>query len=315
MTIVTRLEQWKDSGATSGVQYDALAAMARRDRFSLFVELNTLLYLGVLALAGGISWTMTTYSARLGDAAILSSLTGVFCWSFYYCFAGALPYSHREVEHPGLAFDYVLYLGCLVFALDLGYLQSRFHPFQLDWDHSLLVASAVFLALAYRFDNRLVLSLALSSLAAWWGVRLSHDGLLLGGSLRAYALAYGGFVAGTGTALHRAGIKRHFLETYLHVAANVLFIALLSGVEGMPGDWFLYLMALLGLAGVAIVAGVQFKRFAFVVYGVVYGYLAISIRALRDIHSVTSSLAYFVVSGTIVILALVALARRFGREA
>jgi hypothetical protein len=315
MTVLTYLEQWKATGAISATQFDAITALARKDRFSVFVELNTALYLGVLALAGGIGWTMTTYSARLGDAAILSSLTGVFCWSLYYCFARALPYSHRDVEHPGLAFDYVLYLGCLIFALDLGYLQSRFHPFQLDWDHSLLVASAVFFALAYRFDNRLVLSLALSSLAAWCGVRLSHYGLLPGGSLRVYALAYGGFVAGVGTALYRAGVKRHFLETYLHVAANVLFIALLSGVDDVPGDSFLYLMALLGLAGVAIVAGARFKRFAFVVYGVVYGYLAISIRALRDIHSVTSSLAYFVVSGTIVILALVALARRFGREA
>src|SRR5881396_2231843 len=81
MTLVTRLEQWKDSGAITAVQYDAIAAMARSDRFSVFVELNTLLYLGVLALAGGISWTMTTFSARLGDAAILSSLTCVFCWS------------------------------------------------------------------------------------------------------------------------------------------------------------------------------------------------------------------------------------------
>jgi hypothetical protein len=208
----------------------------------------------------------------------------------------------------------VLYLGCLIFALDLGYLQSRFHPFQLDWDHSLLVASAVFFALAYRFDNRLVLSLALSSLAAWCGVRLSHYGLRLGASLRAYALAYGSFVAGAGAVLHRAGVKRHFLETYLHVAATVLFIALLSGVEGVPDEWLLYLMALLGLAGFAIVAGARFKRFAFVVYGVVYGYLAISIRALRELQSTSASFAYFAVSGTIVILALVALARRFGRE-
>ena len=232
MTVLTRLEEWKAGGAISGAQYDALSALARKDRFSVFFELNTLLYLAVLALIGGLGWTITTYSARLGDVAILSFLTGAFCWSLYYCSARALPYSDGEVEQPGLAFDYVLYLGCLIFALDLGYLQSRFHPFQLDWDHSLLVASAVFFALAYRFDNRLVLSLALSSLAAWCGVRLSRFSLLFGGSPRILALAYGSFVAAAGAALHRAGVKRHFLETYLHVAANVLFIALFTGVLG-----------------------------------------------------------------------------------
>jgi hypothetical protein len=315
MTVLTRLEEWQAGGAISGAQYDALSALARKDRFSVFFELNSLLYLGVLALVGGLGWTITTYSARLGDAAILSFLTGAFCWSLYYCSARALPYSDGEVEQPGLAFDYVLYSGCLIFALDLAYVQSRFHPFDLEWDHSLLLAAGVFFALAYRFDNRLVLSLALSSLAAWCGVRLSHYGFRLGASLRVYALAYGSFVAGAGAALHRAGVKRHFLETYLHVAANVLFITLLTGVEDSRGQWLLYLLALLGLAVFAIVAGVRFGRFVFVVYGVVYGYLGISIRALHDVRSLTWALAYVVVSGTMVILALIALARRFGREA
>jgi hypothetical protein len=316
MTVLTRLAHLKATGAISGTQYDVLSALVRKDRFSVFVELNTLLYLGVLAIAAGAGWTMTTYSARLGDSAIVSSLTCVFAWCLYYCFRRGLPYSHGEVQQPGLAFDYVLYLGCLIFALDLGYLQSRFQPFQIDWDHSLLLASAVFFALAYRFDNRLVLSLALSSLAGWCGVRVYRFDLLFGGSLRMIALAYGAVVAAAGVALNRAGIKRHFLETYLHVAANVLFVALLSRVAGVR-DWPLYLLLLLTLAGVAIAAGVRFTRFAFVVYGVVYGYLGFTVRVLLSSTSSTptSMLAYFVVSGTIVIVALVILARRFGRDA
>jgi hypothetical protein len=125
VNVLARLEQWKAGGAISRPQYEVLSALARKDQFSLFVELNTLLYLGALAVVAGIGLTITTYSARLGDAAILSFLTGAFCWCLYFCAARALPYSHGEVEHPGLAFDYVLYLGCLVFGLDLGYLQSH----------------------------------------------------------------------------------------------------------------------------------------------------------------------------------------------
>jgi hypothetical protein len=313
MSLLTRLEEWKSTGAISGAQHDAISALVRNDRFSVFVELNTLLYLGVLSFVAGVGWTVATYSARLGDVAILASLTGVFAWSLYYCFSRAHPYSHQQVEPPGLAFDYVLYLGCLIFAVELGYLEARFHFFETDWDHSLLLASAVFFALAYRFDNRFVLSLALSSLAAWCGVRVSHFDLFPG-SLHAYALAYGALVASAGIALHRAGIKKHFLEAYLHVAANVLFVALLSGVGVRDGEWLFYLAALLVLSGLAVATGVRFKRFAFVVYGVVYGYAGVSIRLIRDVQSFTSFLAYFVVSGTIVILALVMLARRFGRE-
>ncbi len=314
MGVLTRLEQWKRTGAISSAQCDVLSALARNDRFCVFVELNTLLYLGVLSFVAGMGWMVATYSARLGDAAILSSLTLVFCWSLYYCFARALPYSHHCVEHPGLAFDYVLYLGCLVFAIELGYLDARVHPFQHDWDNSLLMASAVFFALAYRFDNRFVLSLALSSLAGWFGVRVSRFGLVPGGSLRVYALAYGGVVAAAGTSLHFAGIKKHFLEAYLHIAANVLFMALLSGVGSRGGDGVLYLLVLLGLAALAIAEGVRFRRFAFVVYGVLFGYAGISFRMLRDIGSFSLALAYLVVSGTIVIVTLVVLARRFARD-
>jgi hypothetical protein len=314
MNVSTRLEEWRRSGAISSSQYDALSALARNDRFSVFVELNTLLYLGVLSFVGGVGWTVATYSARLGDLVILLTLTSAVSWSLNYCFTRARPYSHLQVEPPGLAFDYVLYLGCLMFAIELGYVESRFHLFGPDWDHSLLLASAVFAALAYRFDNRFVLSLALSSLAAWFGVRVSHLDLFWSASPRACALAYGGFVAVTGASLHAAGIKKHFLETYLHVAANVLFIALLSGVVGRDGEWVPYLATLLVLSGLAIVAGVHFKRFAFVVYGVVYTYVGVSIRLLDDVRSLTSMLAYCVVSGTIVIVALAVLARRFGRE-
>jgi Predicted membrane protein (DUF2157) len=314
MTVLAALDRWQKEGAISAPQHDAIAALVRKDRWSVFVELNALLYLGVLALVAGAGWTVTTYSERLGDVAIISTLTAAFGWSLYYCFTRALPYARRQVDAPTLAFDYVLYLGCLVFAVDLGYIESRVHPFGPDWDHSLLPAAAVFFALAYRFDNRLVLSLALSSLGAWFGVRVSHLGLLFSGSLRVYALLYGGLVAAAGTALHRADIKQHFLEAYLHVAANVLFVALVSGVGAVGGEWTPYLPVTLALATVAIVQGVRLSRFAFVVYGVVYGYGAISIGLLRHLPSFSGALAYFVVSGSIVILALVILARRFGRE-
>jgi hypothetical protein len=318
MNILRHLERWKTTGAITAAQHGVLSALARKDPFSVFVELNALLYLGVLSFVAGAGWTIETYFADLGDAAILSSLTMVFCVSLYYCFSRSSPYAHAEVESPGFAFDYVLYFGCLVFGLELGYLESRFHFLPSSWDHYLFLAAAVYFVLAYRFDNRFVLSLALSTLAAWFGVRvgvhLSLFGPVFGPeSLRPYAIAYGSLVAVAGAGLHRAAIKPHFFETYLHVAANVLFLALLSGVFGRGHEW-LYLAALLGLAGVAIVQGVTLRRFAFVVYGVVYGYIGLSERLTDRLNDLPSLMAYVAVSGTIVIVSLVMLARRFGRE-
>jgi len=313
MKILKDLERWTSAGAISGAQHDAISAVVRKDRFSVFVELNTLLYLGVLSFVGGVGWTVQTHFARLGDAAILSALTLTFGACLYYCFSRGRPYSTAQVEPSGFAFDYVLYLGCLVLALELGYVESQFHILQDGWDNYLLLSAFVFFVLAYRFDNRLVLSLALSTLAGWFSLRLSGFPDIGGPSVRTTGLVYGCLVAAAGTGLYKAGIKKHFLETYLHLAANVLFIALLSELVDRDANG-LYLLGLLGLAGLAIALGVRFKRFAFVVYGVVYLYIGISIRLLQTIDSLTAGLAYVAISSTVVIVSLVAIARRFGRE-
>src|SRR6478752_1335138 len=94
------LARWKQAGAISEAQHDALAALARQDRFSLFLELNALLYLGVLATAAGAGWTIATYSARLGDAAILATLSAIFGASLYYCVTRAQDFSWNQVESP-----------------------------------------------------------------------------------------------------------------------------------------------------------------------------------------------------------------------
>ncbi len=314
MTILARLEQWKESGAITSVQFDAISELVRKDRFSVFVELNALFYLGVLSFVAGVAWVIQTYLSTLGDTAILSGLTLLLFLSFSYCFSRALPYSPGQMESPNLAFDYVLYLGCLLFAVELAYLETRFHLMQSEWDYYLLFSSVLFFGLAYRFDNRFVLSLALSTLAGWFGLRISRFAFSYGESLRPYALVYGVLVASIGIWLHRCGIKKHFTETYLHIASNVLFGALISGIIVRESAW-LYLMGLLGLAGIAIVEGVRFRRFAFVAYGVLYGYIGMSVRLLRDVRiDSTAALSYLIVSGMLVILSMILLARRFGSE-
>ena len=70
-----QLEQWKQSGAISEAQFDAIAALVRRERFSVFVELNTLFYLGVVVVRGGRRLDDRRVAGRLGDTAILLSLT------------------------------------------------------------------------------------------------------------------------------------------------------------------------------------------------------------------------------------------------
>lgn len=314
MTTIDRLDGWKAVGVISEEQHALLTALVRRERFSVFVELSALLYLGVLSTAGGLVWTFREYVVNLGDAAILSILTLLMAVSFGYCFTRTAPYSNDEVESPTLGFDYVLYFACLIFSATLAFLETRFGIFH-GWDTHLLVAALVFGLLAYRFDNRFVLSLALSTLAGYLGLKFSVFDGFANDRLRVLAILYGWLLLGLGWLLHRQGIKRHFLDTYLQLGANAVLLATAFGA--IDGDHrHLYLAALVILCAAAISLGVRFRRFAYVAFGTLYGYFALSVRFLDFINSgsPTVALLYFVVTGIMVVIALVVLARRFGRD-
>ena len=291
-----------------------LASLSRREPFSLFLELNILFYAGVLAFVAGLGWTVTTYSEQLGDVLVLAILSAIFAACFWYCFSRAPAWALAQTSAPNAAFDYVLYLGSLVWCIELAYLENQLHLLSGQWDLYLLATAVFFFFLAYRFDNRFVLSLALSSLAGWFGLTISHWRSDQDEAYRQYALIYCLLIGGGGALLKHRGVKPHFFGTYLNIAANVGFWALLSGVFEREeyGLWFL---ALLVACGVSLAWGLKRRQFAFVAYSAVYGYVGISSILIRNLRDFTSILTYFVFTGVAMVVGLVVIARRFGRQA
>jgi hypothetical protein len=312
-TILARLEQWKERGVISADQHTLLSGLSRAESFSLFLELNVLLYAGVLAFVAGLGWTITTWSQQLGDVLILAALSAILAACFWYCFSRAPAWSPAETPSPSLVFDYVLYLGSLTWSLELAYIENRFHVLSGQWDLYLLVTAGLFFFLAYRFDNRFVLSLALSSLAGWFGLTISHWPSHQDETYRQYAILYSLFIAAAGAILQSRSLKPHFFGTYLNVAANVLFWALLSGVFKQQG-YAVWLLALLVACGASLAWGLKRRQFSFVAYAAVYGYIGVSSILIRDIHRDSAILSYFVITGIAMLVMLVVIARRFARE-
>jgi hypothetical protein len=118
---------------------------------------------------------------------------------------------------------------------------------------------------------------------------------------------------GSGALLYHRGLKPHFLGTYLNVAANVLFWAVLSGVFDREGYW-VWFLALLIACGASLVWGLARREFAFVAYAAVYGYVGVSSILLRNVTGNTAVFSYFVVTGVAMLAVLVQIARRFGRH-
>lgn len=307
------LEAWLADGRISAVQHDAIDALVSRRRLSLFVELNALLYLGVVAFAGGLAWTARTYSSAWGDLAMLVPATAIVIGCVAWTFMRAAPFSTGRVATPSLAFDYVLYLGCLVLGVELGYAEYRFELLRDHWDYYLLASAIVYFAAAYRFDNRFVLSLAVATLGAWFGVRVSRFGWIDDESTRLVTVLYGLMVAAMGVATWWFDIKRHFLDAYLQVAAIVVLSATAWAVldSDAPSPW---LLASLAASALCLAGGVRARRFSFVVYGAFAGYVSLSRELLRSSPGIELAFFYLVVSATAMVVGLVALSRQMGRR-
>ena len=119
-------------------------------------------------------------------------------------------------------------------------------------------------------------------------------------------------VGTVGAILERLKLKSHFFTTYLNVAANVLFWAIVSGVFDSR-DYSLWLVGLLIACAASLVWGLARRQFAFVAYAAVYGYVGVSWMLIHNASDVAFILAYFVFTAIAMIVMLVQIARRFGR--
>ncbi len=307
------LDTWLSAGRLTPAQHDAIDAIVSRRRISLFVELNALLYLGVLAFAGGLAWTARTYSDQWGDLAILVPATALVAGCAAWVFAKAPPYSPERVESPSLVFDYVLYLGCLVLGVEFGYAEYRFEILRDQWDYYLLATAIVYFAAAYRFDNRFVLSLAIATLGGWFGVRFARLHWFGDETTRLMTLMYGLVVAGIALGTWQLRLKRHFLDAYLQVAAIVVLSTLTWSVLERDG-LSAWLLAAVAAAALCIAGGMHFRRFSFVVYGAFAGYVSLSRELLRVSPGLSAAFLYIVVSAGLMVVGLVTLSRRLERQ-
>jgi hypothetical protein len=212
----------------------------------------------------------------------------------------------------------VLYLGCAFLGILFGYLENRLHLLAEHWDYYLLASAALFYALAYRFDNRLVLSLSLFNLAGWFGVRFSHFDLPYFG-LRIRGLLFGAVVVLGGWWLENRGrVKEHFADTYYNIGLHILFWSLLHGLFA-EGALSAYALALALLTAATISYALRRRSLQYLLYGVAYGYVGFSygvVKATMRDYFLSSGLLplYFLVSSAALIAVIFKYRRSLRQE-
>ena len=139
-------------------QFNKIEPIVSAKIFSVFYELRTLLYLGVMLFMAGAGILIYKNIGELGHIAAIISLAIVMIICFWYVYKNRQPYSHDAVKQLTPFFDYVLLLGSLLFVTIQGYLQFQYAILDNNLSTSTIVTALLFFYLAYRYDHAGILS-------------------------------------------------------------------------------------------------------------------------------------------------------------
>lgn len=247
--------------------------------FSVFYELQTLLYLGVMLFATGAGILIYKNIGDLGHIISIAALTIICGVCFWYVHKKSAPYSQEAVKIPTPYFDYILLLGSLLFVSIQGYLQFQYAILDNNLSTSTLVTAILFFFLAYRYDHAGVLSLAITSFASFWGIAVSpyrwySSNFFEKSDLHIIAIIVSAVLAGAAIFLHRKAIKKHFTFTYLNFSLLIFFCATVAGLFIDDEVYGVYVLLIYGGCAFAYYAGKLSQSFLFLIYAFIAGYIA-----------------------------------------
>jgi hypothetical protein len=271
----SRLKELLGKELISEEQFNNIEPIVTGKVVSVFYELRTMLYLGVMLFTTGVGFLIYQNIGQLGHILAIIALSVLSLGSFAYCFWKGKPFSKVKVESPNPYFDYVLLLGCLLFVSVFGYLEFQFGFLERNARLITLITAAVFFIFAYRFDHLGILSLAITAFVSFFGITVSWSGLDSFGYLPSLGLIVSLALGGVAILLEKQNIKPHFTFTYLNFTFLVYFLSAFAGIFDGYGETYLpYALALYVGVGLSVMLANWKKSFLFLLYGVLAGYIA-----------------------------------------
>lgn len=290
------LHELRTKGLLDASPFEKIEAVYSKKVFSVFYEIRTILYLGVLLFSSGIGLLIYKNIGQMGHYVSLFLLCMTTLGCFYYMFKNRLAYSNQDVKSPTPYYDYVVLLGCLLFISVLGYAQFLFGFLDESIQEVTLFTSVFFFFMAYRFDHTGVLSLAITALASFWGLRVSPQQwssgeLISHANLKVAALIFGMTASLIAVILDKKKIKTHFTFTYLNFCCLIFFTGAIAGVFSSSENNLFILATYLGCAGAVYLAFLK-KSFLFLLYAFVMGYI-VTTYLMADLILKNSVLWFF----------------------
>jgi hypothetical protein len=313
-------EKLNRRGLISNRSMENVIRESGKKQYSLYWELNIILYLGILLLTSGLGILIYSKINQIGHLTVIFSIAALTAITYFICYRRKLPFSIHKVESKSIFLDYLLVLSCLCFVIFTGYCQYEYHFLGEKWNIASFVSMLFLFFTAYYFDHLGILCMAITNLAAWAGIIVKPNMQVLEndfGSIRfiGVGIALGILLFAAARFSRRMVFKEHFSFTYTNFGMNLIYLSCLAGLVIYERFFYIWLPV------VAITDLFMYREafltgsFYFLLMLALYSYLAISIffLSLPLLNTVGFSMIclYFIVSGLGMIYLLIYLNRKF----
>lgn len=259
-------------------QFDKLEPIISGRIISVFYELRTMLYLGILLFTGGIGILIYKNIGEIGHliSILLLSVATLVC--FWYVFSKGTEFSLGKLKPPTPYYDYIVLLGSLLFISVQGYLQFRYQLLDENLGWSTLLTAVFFLYIAYRFDHLGVLSLGITALASFWGLSVSpqkwySNNFFDTANLHITAIVFGVALGALAMLLDWRSVKKHFTFTYINFSSLLFFAGATVGLFD-NAVYVFYLLLIYGGCSFSVFYAYRERSFLFLLYAFVFAYIA-----------------------------------------
>jgi hypothetical protein len=270
-------------------QFEAIRAYQGSNLFSVHNELKFLLYLSMLMFTSGIGILIYQNIDTIGHTAILGLLLLVTLTCFYFCFKNHEGFKKDEAQFPNPLYDYLVLTAVILSCTFVGYLQFQYQTFGTHYGLATLVPTIISLFCAYYFDNKSVLSIGITGMAAYLGLSADPKHVFENEMIDNTYLSYIGLAFGLTLLLWvlyatKINLKKHFNLVYLTFSLHLIGIA---SIVNLFQDYWLAFGLVLGISSYYFYnLSFQIRSISLFIFTVLYGYIGMNILFVRILESI-----------------------------